>query len=72
MKIKEIFFLKIFWNLVKNKSIEDFFILANIKDLINKQLFINEISYYSGYKIKDILNVINKYDAIFDLVVVPL
>ena len=24
------------------------------------------------YKIKDILNVINKYDAIFDLVVVPL
>ena len=65
-------FFEDFLKLVKNKSIEDFFILANIKDLINKQLFINEISYYSGYKIKDILNVINKYDAIFDLVVVPL
>ena len=65
-------FFEDFLKLVKNKSIEDFFILANIKDLINKQLFINEISYYSGYKIKDILNVINKYEAIFDLVVVPL
>ena len=65
-------FFEDFLKLVKKKSIEDFFILANIKDLINKQLFINEISYYSGYKIKDILNVINKYEAIFDLVVVPL
>ena len=61
-----------FLKLVKKKSIADFFILANIKELINQQLFINEISYYSGYKIKDILNVINKYEAIFDLVVVPL
>lgn len=61
-----------FLKLVKKKSVADFFILANIKELINQQLFINEISYYSGYKIKDILNVINKYEAIFDLVVVPL
>ena len=38
-------FFEDFLKLVKNKSIEDFFILANIKDLINKQLFINDISY---------------------------
>ena len=33
---------------IENKGnifFEDFFILANIKDLINKQLFINDISY---------------------------
>ena len=61
-----------FLKLVKNKSMEDFIILANIKDLIAKHLYINEISYYTGYKIKDILDTVNKYEAIFDLVVVPL
>ena len=61
-----------FLKLVKNKSMKDFHILANIKNLIDKHLYINEISYYTGYKIKDILDVVNKYDDIFDLVVVPL
>ena len=61
-----------FLELVKNNSMEDFIILANIKDLICSRLYINEISYYTGYKIKDILTVVNKYDAVFDLVVVPL
>ena len=61
-----------FLKLVKEKSMEDFIILSNIKELINKYLYINEISYYTGYKIKDILNTVNKYEAIFDLVVVPL
>ena len=61
-----------FLKLVKNKSMKDFNILANIKNLIDKHLYINEISYYTGYKIKDILDVVNKYDDIFDLVVVPL
>ena len=61
-----------FLKLVKDKSMEDFIILSNIKELISKYLYINEISYYTGYKIKDILNTVNKYEAIFDLVVVPL
>ena len=61
-----------FLKLVKNKSMKDFHILSNIKNLIDKHLYINEISYYTGYKIKDILDVVNKYDDIFDLVVVPL
>ena len=61
-----------FLKLVKHKSMEDFIILANIKEFINKHLYINEISYYTGYKIKDILSTVNKYEAIFDLVVVPL
>ncbi len=61
-----------FLKLVKERSMEDFIILSNIKELINKYLYINEISYYTGYKIKDILNTVNKYEAIFDLVVVPL
>ena len=57
---------------IKKKSKEDFFILSIIKDFIYKKLYINEISYYTGIKIKDILNVVKKYDYIFDLVVVPL
>ena len=65
-------FYEDFLKLVKVKSMEDFIILSNIKDLISKRLFINEISYYTGYKIKDILNIIQKYDAIFDLLVVPM
>lgn len=68
---KEIYYEN-FLKLVKNKSIKDFNILANIKDFIHKNLYLNEISYYTGYKIKDILDVVNKYDDIFDLVVVPL
>jgi hypothetical protein len=70
-EIREIYY-EDFLKLVKNKSMKDFHILANIKNLIDKHLYINEISYYTGYKIKDILDVVNKYDDIFDLVVVPL
>ena len=57
---------------IKSKSKEDFFILSIIKELISKKLYVNEISYYTGIKIKDILNVVKKYEYIFDLVVVPL
>ena len=69
---KGIIYFENFLELVKDKSMEDFIILANIKNLISSRLYINEISYYTGYKIKDILNVVNKYEAVFDLVVVPL
>ena len=57
---------------IKNKSKEDFFILSLIKNYIYDKLYINEISYYTGIKIKDILNTVKKYEYIFDLVVVPL
>ena len=57
---------------IKKKYKEDFFILSIIKDFIFKQLYINEISFYTGLKIKDILNTVKKYEYIFDLVVVPL
>ena len=57
---------------IKIKSNEDFFILSIIKELINKKLYIDEVSYYTGIKIKDILNTVKKYEAIFDLVVIPL
>ena len=57
---------------IKKNSNEDFLILSIIKNYINDHLYINEISYYTGLKIKDILNTVNKYEYIFDLVVVPL
>ena len=66
------FYYEDFLKLVKKESMEDFIFLSNIKDLISQRLFINEISYYTGYKIKDILSIVQKYDAIFDLLVVPL
>ncbi len=57
---------------IKSKNSEDFFILSLIKDFISQKLYVNEISYYTGIKIQDILNTVKKYEYIFDLVVVPL
>ena len=57
---------------IKSKSNEDFFILTIIKDFIRQKLYINEISYHTGIKIKEILDTVKKYEYIFDLVVVPL
>ena len=57
---------------IKSKSNEDFLILTFIKDFIKQKLDINEISYHTGIKIKDILNTVKKYEYIFDLVVAPL
>ena len=68
----EFYYYEDFLKDVKKKSNEDFIILSIIKDLINKKLYINEISYYTGIKIKNILNVVKKYDYVFDLMVVPL
>ena len=68
----ETYYYEDFLSDIKKKSKEDFFILSIIKDLIYQKLYINEISYYTGIKIKDILNVVQKYEYVFDLVVVPL
>ena len=51
---------------------EDFFIITILKDFIKDKLYINEMSYHTGIKIKDILDSVKKYEYIFDLVVVPL
>ena len=71
-KEEENYYYEDFLKEVKEKSNQDFFVLSVIKELIAKKLYIEEISYYTGFKIKEILNVIKKYDPIFDLVVVPL
>ena len=57
---------------IKKTSNEDFRILSIIKNYINEHLYVNEISYYTGFKIGDILETVKKYEYIFDLVVVPL
>ena len=57
---------------IKIKCNEDFLILSIIKDFIYKKMYINEISFYTGIKIKDILDTVKKYEYIFDLIVVPL
>ena len=73
MKIDEnIYYYEDFLNDIKNKSNEDFILLNNIKGMINKRLFIDEIKYYSRIHIKDILDTIKRYEQIFDLVVIPL
>ena len=69
---EENYYYEDFLKEVKEKSNQDFFVLSVIKELIAKKLYIEEISYYTGFKIKEILHVIKKYDPIFDLVVVPL
>jgi hypothetical protein len=71
-KEEENYYYEDFLKEVKEKSNQDFFVLSVIKELIAKKLYIEEISYYTGFKIKEILNVIKKYEPIFDLVVVPL
>ena len=57
---------------IKNKSNKDFILLSNIKGMIFKRLYVDEISYYSRIHIKDILETIRKYEPVFDLAVVPL
>ena len=71
-KEEEKYYYEDFLREIKEKSNQDFFVLSIIKELIAKKLYIDEISYYTGIKIKEILNVIKKYEPIFDLVVVPL
>jgi hypothetical protein len=68
----DVYYYEDFLRDIKSKNKEDFFILSIIKDFISKKMYINEISYYTGIKIKDILNTVKNYEYIFDLVVVPL
>ena len=57
---------------IKEKSIEDYYLLNNITSLIQKKMYIEEISYYSNYKINEILKTIDKYPELFNIIIVPI
>ena len=57
---------------IKQKSIDDYYLLNNITSLIQKKMYIEEISYYSNYKINEILQTIEKYPELFNIIIVPI
>ena len=57
---------------IKEKSIDDYYLLNSITSLIQKKMYIEEISYYSNYKINEILQTIEKYPELFNIIIVPI
>ena len=66
------FYFEDFLEEIKKNENNDYVILFDIMPFIQKKMFIDEIVYFTGYKINEILDIVKKYNYIFSILFFPL
>ena len=69
---KNEFFYEDFLEEIKKNENDDYNILLDIMPFIQKKMFIDEIVYFTGFKINEILEIVNKYNYIFNILFFPI
>lgn len=65
-------FFENFLELLKNQNMEDFQLMNSLFYLISNLFYIEEISFYSGFRMSKLIEIFNKYEYIFDVLIEPI